>query len=152
MESEAKTEISMPDDACPMPTPKKTGEQDAITQMLAGRRIAVVGMTPDESRAGHYVPEFLRTRGKEIIPVNPTYPEVDGLKSYPTLADVPGHVDVVLVFRRPEFCAQVAEDAAAVHASGLWLQSGIYNDEAKRIAEEAGMNFVQGRCMMVEMR
>jgi uncharacterized protein len=141
-----------PDDACPMPTPKKTGEQEAITQMLKAKRIAVVGMTPDPSRAGNYVPGFLRTRGREIIPVNPTYPEVDGLKSYPTLKDVPGKVDVVLVFRRPEYCAQIAEEAAAIHAAGLWLQSGIYNDEAKRIAEEAGMNFVQGRCMMVEMR
>src|SRR5690242_13216190 len=111
LESDPKTEAHMPDnDACPMPTPKKTGEQDAITQMLQGKRIAVVGMTPDPSRAGNYVPAFLRTRGKEIIPVNPTYPEVDGLKSYPTLKDVPGKVDVVLVFRRPEFCAQVAEE------------------------------------------
>jgi hypothetical protein len=118
--------------------------------MLRARRIAVVGMTPDPSRAGHYVPEFLRSRGKEIVPVNPTYPEVDGLKSYASLKDVPGKVDVVLVFRRPEYCAQIAEEAAAIHAGGLWLQSGIYNDEAKRIAEEAGMEFVQGRCMMVE--
>jgi predicted CoA-binding protein len=141
----------MPDDACPLPTPKKSGEQEAITQMLQAHRIAVVGMTPDPSRAGHYVPEFLRAAGREVIPVNPTHAVIDGLKSYPTLADVPGKVDVVLVFRRPEYCAQVAEEAAAIRASGLWLQSGIYNDEAKRIAEAAGMNFVQGRCMMVEM-
>ena len=141
----------MPDEACPLPSPKKTGEQDAISQMLGAKRIAVVGMTPDPSRAGNYVPEFLRGRGKEVIPVNPTYPEVLGLKSYPTLTDVPGKIDLVLVFRRPEFCAQIAEEAAAVHAGGLWLQSGIYSDEAKRIAEGAGMNFVQGRCMMVEL-
>ena len=140
------------DEACPMPTPKGTGEQDAIREMLQGRRIAVVGMTPDPSRAGNYVPAFLRGGGKEIVPVNPNYPEIDGLKSYPTLADVPGRIDVVLVFRRPEFCAQVAEDAAAVHAGGLWLQSGIYSEEARRIAEETGMHFVQGRCMMVESR
>lgn len=139
------------DDACPLPSPIKRGEQDAITAMLAAKRIAVVGMTPDPSRAGNYVPEFLRGRGKEVIPVNPTYPEVNGLTSYPTLADVPGKVDLVLVFRRPEFCAQIAEDAAAVHAAGLWLQSGIYSDEAKQIAEAAGMHFVQGRCMMVEL-
>ena len=139
------------DDACPLPTPKKSGEQEAISQMLRGKRIAVVGMTPDASRAGNYVPEFLRSRGREVIPVNPTYPTVSGLKSYPSLADVPGKIDVVLVFRRPEYCAQIAEEAAAVRASGLWLQSGIYSDEAKRIAEEAGMNFVQGRCMMVEL-
>jgi hypothetical protein len=145
-------ETLMPDDACPLPEPKKSGERDAIARMLTAHRIAVVGMTPDPSRAGNYVPEFLRSRGKEIVPVNPTYPEVAGLKSYPTLAAVPGKVDVVLVFRRPEYCAQVAEEAAAIHATGLWLQSGIYSDEAKRIAEEAGMNFVQGRCMMVEYR
>ena len=142
----------MSDEACPLPQPKRAGEHDAIREMLAAQRIAVVGMTPDPSRAGNYVPEFLRGRGKEVIPVNPTYPEVAGLKSYPSLKDVPGKIDVVLVFRRPEYCAAVAEEAAAVRASGLWLQSGIYSEEAKKIAEAAGMNFVQGRCMMVEMR
>jgi predicted CoA-binding protein len=140
------------DQACPMPTPKRTGEQAATSTMLQARRIAVVGMTADPSRAGHYVPTFLRSRGREIIPVNPTYPEIDGLKSYASLADIPGGpIDVVLVFRRPEFCPQVAQDAAAVHARGLWLQSGIYSEEARRIAQEAGMEFVQGRCMMVEL-
>ena len=141
----------MNDEACPLPQPKRSGEQEAIREMLGAKRIAVVGMTPDESRAGNYVPAFLRSRGKEIVPVTPTYPEVAGLKSYPSLKDVPGKIDVVLVFRRPEYCAQVAGEAAAVRAGGLWLQSGIYSDEAKRIAEEAGMNFVQGRCMMVEL-
>ena len=140
------------DEACPMPTPKQAGEQDAIRAMLQGRRIAVVGMTPDPSRAGNYVPAFLRGQGKEIVPVNPNYAQIDGLKSHPSLADVPGKIDVVLVFRRPEFCAQVAEEAAAVHAGGLWLQSGIYSADARRIAEQAGMHFVQGRCMMVESR
>jgi len=140
------------DQACPLPTPQRTGEQEAITTLLNARRIAVVGMTPDPSRAGHYVPAFLRSRGREIIPVNPTYPRIDGLKSYPALADVPGGpIDVVLVFRRPEFCPQVAREAVAVGARGLWLQSGIYSEEARQIAQEAGMEFVQGRCMMVEM-
>jgi predicted CoA-binding protein len=139
-------------EACPLPSPKKRGEQEAISTMLKAKRIAVVGMTPEPSRAGHYVPAFLRSRGREIVPVTPTYAEVDGLKSYPSLRDVPGQIDVVLVFRRSEYCAHIAEEAAAVHAGGLWLQSGIYSDEAKRIAEEAGIEFVQGRCMMVEMR
>lgn len=138
-------------EACPLPTPKKRGEQEAISAMLKGRRIAVVGMTPDASRAGNYVPAFLRSRGREVVPVTPTYGEVDGLKSYASLREVPGRIDVVLVFRRAEFCAQIAEEAVAVHAGGLWLQSGIYNDEARRIAEAAGIEFVQGRCMMVEM-
>jgi uncharacterized protein len=138
-------------EACPLPSAKKRGEQEAISAMLKGRRIAVVGMTPDPSRAGSYVPAFLRSRGREVVPVTPAHGEVDGLKSYPTLRDVPGRIDVVLVFRRPEFCAQIAEEAVAAGAGGLWLQSGIYNQEARRIAEAAGIEFVQGRCMMVEM-
>ena len=138
-------------EACPLPSAKRRGEQEAISAMLKGRRIAVVGMTPDPSRAGHYVPAFLRSRGREVVPVTPTHAEVDGLKSYPSLAEVPGKIDVVLVVRRAEHCAQIAEEAAAVHAGGVWLQSGIYNEEARRIAEAAGMEFVQGRCMMVEM-
>src|SRR4051812_49151892 len=140
------------DEACPLPSPKTASEQEMIRAMIAMRRIAVVGMTPDPNKAGHYVPEFLMSRGKTIVPVNPNYPEVLGEKSYPSLADVPGEIDVVLVFRRPEFCAQVARDAAAVKAKGLWLQSGIYSDEAKQVAKAAGMLFVQGRCMMVEAR
>jgi predicted CoA-binding protein len=140
------------DEACPPPTPKKIGEQGAITAMLSAKRIAVVGMTPDPSRAGHYVPEYLRSRGKEILPVNPNHAEIAGLKSYPSLADVPGPIDVVLVFRRPEFCAEVARDAVAARAKGLWLQSGIYSEEARKVATEAGLNFVQGRCMMVELQ
>jgi predicted CoA-binding protein len=90
-------------------------------------------------------------RGKAVVPVNPTYEEVLGLKSYKALAEVPGEIDVVLVFRRPEFCGEVAREAAGVGAKGLWLQSGIYSEEAKGVAREAGMLFVQGRCMMVEM-
>jgi predicted CoA-binding protein len=139
------------DQACPLPPPRRAQEQEAISAMLKARRIAVVGMSPDTSRAGNYVPQFLRSRGKEIVPVNPKYSEVAGLKSYPALRDVPGAIDVVLVFRRPEFCAQVAQEAADARAKGLWLQSGIYSEQARCIAEAAGMRFVQGRCMMVEM-
>lgn len=140
------------DEACPLPSPKTASEQEMIRAMVGMRRIAVVGMTPDPHKAGCYVPEFLMSRGKEVIPVNPKYEEVLGEKSYATLAAVPGPIDVVLVFRRPQFCGQVARNAAAVKAKGLWLQSGIYSEEAKQIAEEAGMLFVQGRCMMVEAR
>src|SRR4051812_17498034 len=100
------------DEACPMPTPKSSPEQDAILAMLAARRIAVVGMTADPTRAGHYVPAFLRQRGVEILPVTPTYAEIDGLTCFPTLADLPaGDIDVVLVFRRPEFCPEIARQA-----------------------------------------
>src|SRR5215217_4142044 len=107
------------DEACPLPSPKTASEQEIIRAMIGMRRIAVVGMSPDTNKAGHYVPEFLMSRGKEVVPVNPNYDEVLGEKSYASLAEVPGAIDVVLVFRRPEFCGQVAREAAAVKAKGL---------------------------------
>ena len=84
------------------------------------------------------------------MPVNPNYQEVDGLKCYATLAEVPGEIEGVLVFRRSEFCGQVARDAAAAGAKGLWLQSGIVSAEAREVARGAGMVYVENRCMMVE--
>ena len=75
-----------------------------------------------------------------------------GLKSYATLKDVPGEADVVNVFRRPEFCAEITRDAIAIGAKGVWLQSGVRNEEAKRLAQSAGIDFVQDRCIMVEHR
>jgi predicted CoA-binding protein len=111
--------------ACPMPKRHTAGEDEVIRSLLEASRIAVDGMTPDPSRAGNYVPAFLRSRGKETIPVNPTHETVDGLKSYPTLAEVPKPIDLVLVFRRPEYCPQVAEEAVAVRAGCLWLHCGI---------------------------
>ena len=140
----------MPDDACPLPTAPSADERTPIARMLAARRIAVVGLSDDPSRASYGVAEYLRSVGKEIVPVNPNYHTVMGLTCYPSLRDVPGRVDLVNVFRRPEFCPGVAEDAAAVGAKGVWLQSGIVSDEAARIARDAGLDFVQNRCLMVE--
>ena len=138
------------DEACPLTGPAGGSEQDVVRSMLKMRRIAVVGMSPDPYKAGHYVPKALRERGREIVPVNPNYEEVDGLKCYATLAEVPGEIDGVLVFRRAEFCGQVARDAAAAGAKGLWLQSGIVSAEAREVARKAGMVYVENRCMMVE--
>jgi hypothetical protein len=118
--------------------------------MLRGRRIAVVGLSDDPSRASHGVASYLRSVGKEIVPVNPKYKTVMGLPCYARLEDVPGEIDVVDVFRRPEHCADVARSAAAIGAKGLWLQSGIVSDEARNIAEDAGLDFVQDRCLKVD--
>jgi predicted CoA-binding protein len=142
----------MPEDACPLPTePEERAEVDAVRRMLAGQRIAVVGLSDDPSRASYGVAAYLRSAGKEIIPVNPNYQTVMGLKCYPSLEDVPGPIDVVDVFRRPEYCPDVARSAVAVGAKGVWLQSGIVNDEAREIARRAGIDFVQDRCMKVDL-
>lgn len=140
----------MSDKACPLPATANHDEADMIRRMLAGRRIAVVGLSDDPSRASYGVAQYLRAAGKEIIPVNPTHETVMGFKCYPTLEEVPGPIDVVNVFRRPEFCADVAAQAVKVRAKGVWLQAGIYSDEAERIALEGGLDFVQGRCIMVD--
>ena len=140
----------MSDMACPLPGGGANEDDASVQKLLGSRRVAVVGMSGDTAKAGYYVPVYLRGRGWEVVPVNPTYDEIDGMKSYGSLAEVPGAVDLVLVFRRPEHCAQVAREAAAKGAGGLWLQLGIRSAEARAIAAEAGMTYVEDRCIMVE--
>src|SRR3954470_9118068 len=120
----------MPDDACPLPSSPQQAEAAPVRRRLAGRRVAVVGLSDDPSRASYGVAAYLRSMGKEIIPVNPNHAKVMGLTCYPNLESVPGPTDVVDVFRRPEYCADVARSAVAVGAKGIWLQSGITSDEA----------------------
>ena len=137
-------------EACPMPSKPPQSEADMVRRMLAGKRIAVVGMSDDPSRASYGVAGYLRSAGKEIIPVNPNLQAVMGLKCYPSLEAVPGPIDVVDVFRRAEYCPDVVRSAVAVGAKGVWLQSGVVSDEARRIARRAGIDFVQDRCMKID--
>lgn len=141
----------MPDDACPLPSSPQRTEAAAVRRMLAGRRVAVVGLSDDPSRASYGVAAYLRSVGKEVIPVNPNHQTVMGLKCYARLEDVPGSIDVVDVFRRPEHCADVVRSAVAVGAKGVWLQSGVVSPEAKEIASRAGIDFVQDRCLKVDL-
>ena len=140
----------MPEDACPLPTGPAGREADMVRRMLAATRVAVVGLSDDPSRPSYGVASYLKSAGKEVLPVNPNCRQVLGLKCYPSLQDVPGPIDVVDVFRRPEFCPDVVRQAVAVGARGVWLQSGIVSDEARRIAAEAGIDFVQDRCIKVD--
>ena len=139
-----------PEDACPLPVDVPDDDSAAVRRMLAAKRIAVVGLSDDPSRPSHDVARYLQSVGKEIIPVNPNHAKVMGLKCYASLGAVPGPVDVVDVFRRPEFCAEVVREAIAAGAKGVWLQTGIVSDEAERLAAEAGIDFVQDRCLKVE--
>lgn len=141
----------MSDDACPLPTQPPATEADAIRRMLAGRRIAVVGLSDDPSRPSYDVAGYLLSAGKEILPVNPNHATVMGLKCYPSLSAVPGPIDVVNVFRRPGFCAAVAREAVEAGAKGIWLQTGIKNAEAREIARQAGIDFVENRCLKIEL-
>ena len=120
--------------------------------MRESRTIAVVGASPDPSRTSHRVMRYLQEVGYRCIPVNPNADEVLGERCYPSLGDVPEPVDFVDVFRRPEYCAAVAEEAVAVGTRALWLQLGIRNAEARRIAEDAGLDYVEDACTLVVHR
>ena len=121
---------------------------DVMREIFANSQtIAVVGASPDANRAGNYIPAYLKAQGYRVIPVNPTCDEVLGEKCYASLADIPEPVDCVEVFRRPEHAPDIARQAVAIGAKSLWLQLGIINDEARRIAEEGGLLFVQDECM-----
>ena len=112
--------------------------------------IAVVGLTNNPSRPAYEVSEAMLHRGYRIIPVNPKGEDVLGQKGYASLRDIPEPVDIVNVFRRAEHTPEVAREAAEIGAKTLWLQLGIYSEEAAAIAGEAGMNVVMDRCIKVE--
>jgi len=122
-----------------------------IRKILEHKTIAVVGMSKNEEKPAHFVPKYLIERGYNVIPVNPTITEVLGRKSYPSIADIPDDVDVVDIFRRSEDVPPVVNDA--INKKGIkviWMQSGIYNEEAERKAKENSIDVVFNRCMMVE--
>ena len=137
-------------EACPLPSRASDQEASAVDRMLRGKRVAIVGASDDPMRPSNGIAGYLLSNGFDIVPVNPNHDEVLGRKCFARLADIPGQVDIVNVFRRPLACADVVRDAIAIGAKGVWLQSGIRNDQAKRLADEAGIDFVQDRCIMVE--
>ena len=114
------------------------------------RTIAVVGLSADWYRPSYFAAKYMQEHGFRIIPVNPKYTEILGERCYPDLKSIPERVDIVDVFRKSEDCAPIARDAAAIGAKALWLQIGVMNDEARQIADTAGMDFVQNRCVKIE--
>lgn len=127
---------------------------DLRTLLEEAHTIAVVGLSSDETRPGHYVPRYLHDAGYRIIPVNPALPEMWGERGYASLREIADPVDIVLVFRRADACPAVVRDALALpHPPRvIWLQSGIISAEAEALASAAGIPFVQNRCLMVEHR
>ncbi|HKG31113.1 MAG TPA: CoA-binding protein [Nitrososphaeraceae archaeon] len=122
-----------------------------IRKILELRNIAVIGMSNTEGKPANFVPKYLIENGYNIIPVNPTTSEVLGRKSYASVSEIPEQVDIVDVFRRSEDVPIIVEDA--INKKGvkvIWMQSGIYNEEAERRAKENGIDVVFNRCMKVE--
>lgn len=115
------------------------------------RTLAVVGLSADPFRPSYGVSRYMQEHGFRIVPVNPKYTAILGEKCYPDLRAIPDKVDIVNVFRRPEECEDIARDAVAIGASCLWLQLGVVNDEARRIAEAGGLAVVMDRCIKIEL-
>ncbi|GIG85563.1 CoA-binding protein [Plantactinospora endophytica] len=112
--------------------------------------IAVVGASRDPGKPAHSVPLLMQRYGWRIIPVNPKAGELFGEPVYRSLAEIPHPVDLVDVFRPAEDAVQVVREAVAIGAPAVWLQLGIVSAEARRIAEEAGIDYVEDRCLVIE--
>jgi predicted CoA-binding protein len=114
--------------------------------------ITVVGASAAPAKAAHYVPAHMQHHGWHIIPVNPHADVILGERVYRVLSDVPGPVGLVNVFRPAAQTPDIARQAVAAGATALWLQLGIASREARAVAEDAGLLYVEDRCLIVEQR
>jgi predicted CoA-binding protein len=126
-------------------------ESEAITQILdSSKTLAVVGLSNDRMRPSFHVAEYLKSVGYKITPVNPFETEVLGEKSYPRLQDVPTPIDIVQIFRRPQFVSEIVDAAIQIRTRCVWMQEGIVHAEAAERARQAGILVIMNRCMLKE--
>ncbi len=115
------------------------------------RKVAVVGISDKPYRPSYDVARFLKNHGFTIYPVNPKLESVLDLPCYPSLKDIPEPVEIVDIFRRPEFVLPVVEEAIAIGAKVIWMQLGVVNEQAARLAIDAGLKVVMDHCLKVEV-
>jgi predicted CoA-binding protein len=123
---------------------------ETIRSAITSKRIAVVGMSSNELRASHFVGYYLMRNGYEVIPVNPRETEILGHPCYPSIADVPGDIDLVDVFRDPSAVPEIAEQAVAKGVSYMWLQFGVISPEGVAVAEAGNVQCVVDKCLKIE--
>jgi hypothetical protein len=126
---------------------------DPITDLLKrARTIAVVGLSNSPLRPSHGVAAYLQTQGYQIIPVNPTIDEALGEKAYRSLLEVPEKIDIVNIFRRPEFVEEVVDQAMQLKVPAIWMQEQVINEKAAEKARKAGILVVMDQCILQEHR
>jgi predicted CoA-binding protein len=126
---------------------------DPITEILKrAKTIAVVGLSDSPLRPSHGVAAYLQTQGYRIIPVNPQIQTSLGEKAYPSLLDVPEKIDIVDIFRRPEFVEEVVDQAIQLKIPTVWMQEEIIHEKAAQKARQAGIFVVMDRCILLEHR
>ena len=126
-------------------------QADPIYELLSrAKTIAVVGLSGSPMRPSHGVSAYMQAQGYRIVPVNPQISEALGEKSYPSLLEVPEKIDLVDVFRRPEFVDEIVEQAIQLKIPAIWLQEEVINEGAAKKARQAGMFVVMDRCILKE--
>jgi len=110
----------------------------------------VVGLSPDTAKASNIVAQYLMAHGYSVIPVNPEHTEILGQRSYPSLSEVPERIDIVDIFRKSGDALPVVEEAIALTPKAIWLQLGIVNEEARKIAQDKGISFFMDLCIKQE--
>ena len=126
---------------------------DPIGELLKrAKTIAVVGLSSSPLRPSHGVAAYLQQQGYRIIPVNPVIESTLGEKSYPSLREVPEKIDIVDVFRRPEFVPEIVDQAIELKLPAVWLQEGVIHEAAAEKARQAGVFVVMDRCILKEHR
>ncbi|MFY7870522.1 MAG: CoA-binding protein [Exiguobacterium sp.] len=127
-------------------------DDQRLKQLLSeAKTIAVVGVSGNPNKTANQIAEYLLRVGYTVIPVNPMLEEWNGRKAYPSVESIPGRIDIVDVFRRSEFLAGVAEDAVRHGDVGLvFNQLGLSSAEAEQIVRDAGLDYVENRCLYVE--
>jgi predicted CoA-binding protein len=126
---------------------------DRIAELLKqAKNIAVVGLSSSPLRPSHGVSAYMQTQGYHIIPVNPEIEEALGEKAYPSLKAVPGKIDIVNVFRRPEFVDEIVDEAIEMKVPAIWMQEEVVNERAADRARKAGIFVVMDRCILKEHR
>ncbi|MCB0009939.1 MAG: CoA-binding protein [Anaerolineales bacterium] len=118
--------------------------------LMRSKTIAMVGLSPTKQRPSNFVASYLQYEGYRVIPVNPRADEILGVRAVPDLLSIDEPVDLVNVFRRPDECPAIAQQAAEIGAKSLWLQLRVVSEEAARIAEAAGLTVVMDRCVKIE--
>lgn len=123
---------------------------DVAGLLRRARTIAIVGLSPKESRPSNMVGRYLLNAGYTIFPVNPGQSEIFGLKCYPDLGSIPGQIDIVDIFRRSDEVMPVVREAVRIGAGAVWMQLGIVNQEAAEYARQHGLIAVMDRCIKVD--
>ena len=130
-------------------TDKHTDEE--IRNIYNFKNIAVVGMSRDPAKAAHFVPKYMIERGFNVIPVNPSAVEILGRRTYSRVSDIKSQIDILDIFRPSEDVYPIVEDSIRKRGIKIiWLQEGIYNSDAEKIARDNNIEFVFNRCIMAE--